>query len=196
MKSLPALLAAVVAISIVPASQAQFEWRIGYIRATEINICMNDCGQYFLESDVASESGFIVQYEPDGWGLLPYVGLHVIVYGYEDTCPPECYAFNAMYIWEAPAIAPLAPILDLALELRGPDLRLHWTAPTMDINGYPGVHVEGYRVHGSGDPWFEPAADNLLGTTTDTLWTMPMPGAGDPCWFRVVALGQTRIDLP
>jgi hypothetical protein len=196
MNTLPALLAAVVAISMVPPSFAQFEWRSGIIRSNEVSFCMNDCGDYFLEADEENESDFIVQYIPDGWGLLRYRDLHVFVYGFQDICPPECVAFYAMHISVAPVIAPLVPIHELVLGHNGPSLGLHWTAPTMDINGYPVVDVEGYRVHGSRDPWFEPAEDNLLGTTTDTLWNLPWPGANDPRWFRVVALGQSRIDLP
>jgi len=197
MKTHPALLVAAVLLFLALDSPAQTGWRSGTIHQADFGLCWAPCVVYRFDSDTVGDSMFIYPDE-DGWvsSLEPYLYQHVAVYGFEDICTYFCTTFFVLQIQPLPSIVPLAPIEDLTLHRSGPGFRLHWSAPTLDIQGIPQVDVEGYRVHGSRDPWFEPAEDTLLGTTTDTLWNLPWPGANDPRWFRVVALGQSRIDLP
>ena len=96
-----------------------------------------------------------------------------------------------------PGAAPKTPaqITGLSATRDGDDRVLSWDATTQDTGGAPLTALT-YRVYGieNGNPYFEPAAGNLLAETTglafthtnaiNAAWAYAVTAVGDNCWKR------------
>ena len=88
-----------------------------------------------------------------------------------------------------------AQITGLSATRDGNDRVLNWDATTQDTGGAP-LTALAYRVYGveDGDPYFTPAAGNLLSETTEltfthtdainSSWAYAVTAVGDNCWKR------------
>jgi len=85
--------------------------------------------------------------------------------------------------------APLVPVDDLVIQRGDSGLELVWTAPQRDIYGSPLVYVEGYDVHSSEQPWFEPNASTRIATVTEPRYGLASRTDDDRVFYRVIAVG-------
>ncbi|PIS42567.1 MAG: hypothetical protein COT24_02945 [Candidatus Kerfeldbacteria bacterium CG08_land_8_20_14_0_20_40_16] len=65
------------------------------------------------------------------------------------------------------------PVDDLIAIRSGNDIHLSWSAVTQDTSGAP-ISVDYYRIYRSNNPWFNPAAQYLIDSTTATSFSDPI----------------------
>jgi formylglycine-generating enzyme required for sulfatase activity len=85
----------------------------------------------------------------------------------------------------------VAAVTDLVAELVPEGVRLSWTAPTMDVDGYSPVAIERYAIHASDTPWFTPSSETLVGSTTESSYLVPLArNFVLQVYYRVIVLGS------
>ncbi len=86
---------------------------------------------------------------------------------------------------------PVAAVTDLVAELVPEGVRLSWTAPTVDEDGYSPVVIQHYAIHASDVPWFTPDDESLVGTTTETEYLVGLArNQVLQVYYQVVVVGS------
>ncbi len=83
---------------------------------------------------------------------------------------------------------PLGPVRDFAIQVLENGVQLDWSAPTVDFQGLPPVHVEGYDVYASSVPWFSEGEGTFLGSLAAPGLLAPLP-PDNAHFYRIVAHG-------
>ncbi len=85
----------------------------------------------------------------------------------------------------------VAAVTDLVAELVPEGVRLSWTAPTVDVDGYSPVAIERYAIHASDTPWFTPSSETFVGSTTESSYLVPLArNFVLQVYYRVIVVGS------